>query len=116
MRWTGERGRTYFFQSELPYDVNETYGRDGFVGYRVGADVEAHDAHGVGVYHYFRDHAVTVPRAIACPPALEARFVAPLSVYLNGRGTIQRVINDKGNATGPAGGPGNVAHWCGGTL
>ncbi len=49
--WNGERGQTYFFQSELPYDVNQTnFGDKGFVGYRVGSEVRDHDAFGLGVY------------------------------------------------------------------
>jgi hypothetical protein len=54
--WTGERGRTYFYQSELPYDVTQAnYGDKGYVGYRVGEDVTAHEGYGVGVYTYMRD-------------------------------------------------------------
>ena len=45
-----------------------------------------HDAQGVGVYSFFRDHNVTVASGIVCPAALEASFVAPLSVFLNGFG------------------------------
>ena len=75
--------------------------------------VTEHDAYGVGVYHYFRDHEVRVPAAIRCPTGLEHRFRSPLTVFLNGRGTIQHVLNVRGNATGPKGGPGDVAHWCG---
>lgn len=36
--------------------------------------------HGVGIYHYFRDAAVTVQSAIIAPTALEPNFVSPLSV------------------------------------
>ena len=36
--------------------------------------------YGVGVYHYFRDAAVTVRSAIVAPTALERYFVSPLSV------------------------------------
>ena len=114
VRWSGERGATYFYQAELPYDgTNESYAVAGHVGYRVANAVTEHDAYGVGVYHYFRDHEVRVPAAIRCPTGLEHRFRSPLTVFLNGRGTIQHVLNVRGNATGPKGGPGDVAHWCG---
>lgn len=34
----------------------------------------------MGVYHYFRDAAVTVQSAIVAPTALEPYFVSPLTV------------------------------------
>lgn len=39
LEWNGEKGRTYFYQSELPYDVDQSYGDAGFVGYKVGDHV-----------------------------------------------------------------------------
>ncbi|CAJ1341081.1 unnamed protein product [Effrenium voratum] len=100
VQWNGERGKTFMFQAELPYDVSQAnFGDHGYTGYRVGGSVTAHEAYGVGVYHYFRDNIVTVPSAIIAPPALESSFASPLSVFLNGKGTILHVLNDKGNAT-----------------
>ena len=100
MQWYGERGRSYFYQSELPYDVTQAnFGDRGFVGYRVDAAVTQHDAWGTGVYHYFRDHKVTVASGIAAPAALVPRFHSPLTVCLNGSGTIQHIINDYGGQT-----------------
>ena len=76
---------------------------------------QAHDAWGVGVYHFFRDSAVTVARGVQVPAALEARVHAPLSVYLNGNGTMLHVINSDGNRTDPTNGGGSAAWWCGGS-
>jgi len=98
-QWSGERGRTYFYQSELPYDVTQSYGDAGYVGYRVNDTVRQHEAFGVGVYHYFRDFDVTVPRGIAAPPWLANSFELPLGVYLSGRGTMLKVLNDFGGVT-----------------
>lgn len=42
--------QTYFFQSELPYTVNHTYGDNGFAGFRVNESVKNHDGYGIGVY------------------------------------------------------------------
>ena len=56
--WNGERGKSFFFQAELPYDV-ESYP---YSGYAVAPTVTTHEAHGAGVYHYFRDFNVTVAR------------------------------------------------------
>jgi hypothetical protein len=112
--WEGERGATYFYQSELPYDVTQAnFGDKGYVGYRVAPGVTSHKGFGIGVYHFFRDNAVTVQTAIVAPAALESSFVSPLTVYLNGKGSVQHVINDKGNVTtGPAT---STAYWCGGS-
>merc|ERR1712012_1284256 len=62
--WNGERGSTFFFQAEFLYDVTEEYGSNGYAGYRVASDVTTHVAHGVGVYHFFRDFPVTVQSVI----------------------------------------------------
>jgi len=99
VQWSGNRGRTYFYQSELPYDVTQAYGDAGYVGYRVNNTVEAHTAVGTGVYHFFRDYAVTVQRGIAAPDWLADSFESPLSVYLTGRGRVLHVLNDRGSPT-----------------
>ena len=116
-QWYGERGRSYFYQSELPYDVTQAnFGDLGFVGYRVGPAVMQHDAWGTGVYHFFRDHNVTVASGIVAPAALVSSFTSPLSVYLNGNGTIQHVINGYGDHTGYGGvlgTGGEPAYYCG---
>jgi len=99
VKWNGERGAVYFYQSEMPYDVTQDYGNQGYAGYRVAEGVTSHLAYGVGVYHFFRDFEVNVTSGIVAPRALESSFVAPLGVYLNGNGTILHVINDKGATT-----------------
>mmetsp|Transcript_32763 Transcript_32763/g.75794 ORF Transcript_32763/g.75794 Transcript_32763/m.75794 type:complete len:607 (+) Transcript_32763:86-1906(+) len=102
--WNGEGGQVYFYQSELPYDVDQaSWGDNNFVGYRVSSDVQTHDAYGVGVYTYFRDYNVSSATGISAPAALEPSFVNPLAVHLNGYGSLTHVINDKGNATSDAG-------------
>jgi hypothetical protein len=145
-QWHGERGRSYFYQSEsaprggtptlnspqtiassathavgphlgtVPYDVTQAgFGDLGYVGYRVAPSVRDHDAWGTGVYHYFRDYAVTVRTGIVAPDALVPRFASPLAVYLNGMGTVQHVINDLGNQTDSSQGTGSPSYYCGST-
>jgi len=97
VQWNGERGVTYFMQSELPYDVTESYGTSGYVGYRVNDQVQEHDAYGIGIYHFFRDYPVVVESAIKVPSHLVSRFESPLSVYLNGMGTVKHIINELGD-------------------
>jgi len=99
VQWAGDSGETYFFQAELPYDVTQDFGDHGYVGYRVLDNVASHKAYGIGVYHFFRDFAVTVKRGIAVPEWLENSFECPLSVYLTGRGRIMHVINNRGGST-----------------
>ncbi len=52
------------------------------------------DRYGVGVYHFFRDYAVTVESGFVAPPT--ATFHAPLTVFLNGLGTINHILNEEG--------------------
>jgi hypothetical protein len=79
--WSGQRGATFFFQAELPYDVS-TYP---YAGYTVSPTVRSHNSYGAGVYHFFRDYEVTVQTGIKCPASLEASFVNPLAVFLDGK-------------------------------
>lgn len=99
VRWKGDRGRTFFFQSELPYDVTEAFGKAGHTGYRVANSVIEHVAYGVGVYHNFRDHPVTVDAGIIVPAGLVTSFVSPLSAYLDGKGSVRHVIGIEGGQT-----------------
>ena len=108
--WNGERGRTYFYQSELPYDVTQAqFGDPGYAGYRVADGVTQHAGYGIGVYHFFRDYAITVPTGIVAPST--ATFVSPVVVYLNGLGKVNHVLNDKGEPTGN-GTAGHQAYVC----
>jgi hypothetical protein len=112
--WNGERGETYFYQSELPYDVTQAdYGAPGYVGYRVNDAVTTHKAYGVGVYHYFKDYPVVTYTGIRCPSGMETSFISPLVVLLNGYGTVTHIINDQGASTSPASGAGAAVWWCG---
>jgi len=110
VQWNGDRGSTYFFQAEFPYDVTQEYG-DNHVAYRVAEGVSSHKGYGVGVYHFFRDNPVTVNTGIVCPASLEASFESPVGVFLNGLGTMSHIINDKGPATYKASGDDAYAQW-----
>lgn len=102
VQWNGNNGETHFFQAELPYDVTQAnWGDMNYVGYRVNDTVTEHKGYGVGVYHYFRDEAVTIERGIAVPAALESSFVAPFGVFLNGLGTMDHILNEQGDTTSP---------------
>jgi len=102
--WNGENGRVYFYQSEYPYDVTQdNYGTPAYVSYRVNSSVQNHHAWGVGVYSFFRDHAVTVANGIASGTASGVQFVNSITVFLNGLGQITHVVNGKGATVSAAG-------------
>jgi len=96
--WNGDNGRTYFFQCEYPFDVTESYATSNYVAYRVNTSVLNHTAYGVGVYSFFRDYDVTVNTAISTPTGSGIQFFSSLTVFLNGNGGINHVINQLGNA------------------
>lgn len=98
--WNGNGGKSYFYQSEFPYDVTQAnYGDKGYVAYRVGDNVTSHQAYGIGAYSYFRDQAVTVENGIKAPQRAGVTFTNSLSVFLNGYGQINHVINGQGNTS-----------------
>lgn len=103
--WNGERGRVYFYQSEMPYDVPSQAGwraggGDGYASYKVADHVTDHRAWGVGVYCFFRDAAVIADRAIEVPAGVSGGFEHMVTIWLNGQpgSEITHVINDVGAA------------------
>ncbi|WP_425956232.1 adenylyl cyclase [Xylanimonas sp. McL0601] len=100
--WNGERGTTVFYQSELPYDVPSQAAwsdgdRAGFASYRVADGVQTHTAYGLGVYSFFNQGVdIREASAIQTPVAPGIAFRSMTSVFLNGSGGIEHVINDTG--------------------
>ena len=98
--WNGDNGKAYFYQSEFPYDVTqENYGDMGYVAYKVGDSVSNHLAYGIGAYSFFRDNIVIVENGIKTPETSGITFVNSLSVFLNGNGRINHVIDGQGYAS-----------------
>ncbi|MCO6003467.1 RICIN domain-containing protein [Actinoallomurus purpureus] len=102
--WNGNGGRTYFYQSEMPYDVpnNASWtpggGTNGYASYKVAAGVTSHQAWGLGVYCYFSTNSgVVADRAIEVPSTGSA-FHDMVTVSLGGTGTISHIINNSGSA------------------
>jgi hypothetical protein len=102
--WNGERGRVYFYQSEMPYDPPtqaawRSRRGDGFASYKIGDAVTTHEAWGVGVYHFFRDAVVVADSGIEAPEGAGIRLHHLLTFRLGGgkKGSgIRHVINDRG--------------------
>jgi hypothetical protein len=103
--WNGNFGRTYFYQSEIPYDPpdQQSYtsapGVNGWASYKVADSVTSHEAWGLGIYSVFRHLNVTLSRAIEVPVKPTVRFHHMITVALDDKGEISNVIDDKGGAT-----------------
>jgi hypothetical protein len=103
--WNGDRGRTYFYQSEIPYDppdqpsYTSAKGTNGWASYKVADRVTNHEAWGLGIYSVFRHPNVTLTRAIEVPEKPTVRFHHMITVALDDKGEISNVIDNKGGAT-----------------
>ena len=104
--WNGERGRTYFYQSEMPYDPPDTTvwahsSTKGFASYKVADNVKSHEAWGLGIYTVFKtpivgDTAIEIPTA----PGVQIHHMVCVRL---GKGGLNHVLNATGAAS--MGGP-----------
>lgn len=102
--WNGEWGKTYFYQSEMPYDPpsqeewkNGT--TDGYASYKVADHVLTHQAWALGIYNTFQDAPVFAERAVEVPNTNGVQLKHLTTFYLSGKGGgIRHVINDVGDA------------------
>ena len=103
--WNGNGGRTYFYQSEIPYDppdqasYTSAPGVNGWASYKVADSVTSHEAWGLGIYSVFRHPNVVLTRAIEVPRKPDVRFHHMITVALDDKGEISNVIDDKGGPT-----------------
>ncbi|MEV5710351.1 adenylyl cyclase [Actinoallomurus sp. NPDC052274] len=116
--WNGERGRTVFFQNELPYDAPDQAawrhgGVDGWAAYKVADGVRTHEAWGLGSYIYTNvDPSLHATNAFEVPVTPGVRMHDLLTVSLNKAGTIDHVINGIGDPVTPTyQGPTNVVAY-----
>jgi hypothetical protein len=102
--WNGNHGRTYFYQSEIPYDppdqpsYTSSPGTDGWASYKVSDHVSSHEAWGLGIYSVFLRPHVVLTRAIEVPRSPGVRLHHMITVALGDLGEITHVINDTGEA------------------
>jgi hypothetical protein len=102
--WNGERGRTYFYQSEIPYDPpnqaswKSSSDKLGWASYKVANEIKIHEAWGLGVYSVFTYPNVVLSQAIEAPQAPGVRFTHMITVALADKGEILSVIDGKGGA------------------
>jgi hypothetical protein len=106
--WNGERGRTYFYQNELPYDPPSQSGwrRDsdrGWAAYKVADHVKEHHAIGMGVYANFTaDPRIVLASAVEVPQTPGVRMENVTTISLGGgMGTIAHLVNEAGAAARP---------------
>ncbi len=103
--WNGNDGRTYFYQSEIPYDppdqasFTSAPGTNGWASYKVADPVVNHEAWGLGIYSVFRHPNVVLTRAIETPVHVNVSFHHMITVALDNLGEISNVIDDKGGPT-----------------
>jgi len=103
--WNGNYGRTYFYQSEIPYDpptqavYTSTPGTDGWASYKVADSVTNHEAWGLGVYSVFTYPNVFLSHAIKAPVTPHVRFHDMITVCLLSHGGIRHIIDNKGDPT-----------------
>jgi hypothetical protein len=101
--WNGQHGTVIFFQNENPYDVPSQSawmanpGQKGYPAFRVGRSVTTFQGYGMGSYSYF-NQGVDIHNAMAfqAPSAPGVQFHDLLTVFLNGSGGIDSVINGTG--------------------
>jgi hypothetical protein len=100
--WNGERGKTIFYQSELPYDPPSQAAwtsptGNGYASYKVSNSVHSHEAWGMGVYSYFNQGVdIRTDRGIEVSTKPGVKFHNMVTVFLDGSGGIERTINEAG--------------------
>jgi hypothetical protein len=117
--WNGQGGDVIFFQNENPYEVPsqaswmETSTQDGYPAFYMPSSVTSFQGYGMGSYSYF-DQGVSIYNAMAfqVPDTSGVQFHDLLTVFLNGSGGINSVINGTGAAVNSSfGGPSDVVTY-----
>ena len=115
--WSGENGRTIFFQNEMPYDPPSqaawmNNGVNGFPAYKVADSVQNHEAWGMGSYSFFNvGPDIHAERAYEVPVTPGVKMHSLVTVFLNANGGIDHVINDTGAAVNSTNQVSNVVSY-----
>ncbi|MEJ5053377.1 hypothetical protein [Sphingobacterium sp. MYb382] len=106
--WLGERGRTFFFQNEPPYDApnqaawSSQGGRvDGYAAFKVANTVKEHHSIGLGSYAVFTgtDGNVNKKNGFEAPNSPKVKLDKMCITRFAGPGNILNVINGIGGST-----------------
>lgn len=117
--WTGQNGTVLFFQNENPYEVPSQDAwmasptQDGYPAFYMPNSVKSFQGYGMGVYSYFNQGVpIESSMAFQVPNTPNVQFHDILTVFLNGSGGIQSVINGTGAAVSSTfGGPSDVVSY-----
>ncbi|WUS95693.1 discoidin domain-containing protein [Streptomyces sp. NBC_00708] len=118
VRWSGENGKTIFFQNEKAYDApNQAAVQNGdikgYAAYKVDDSVTTHEGWGLGSYCYFNvDPSIRQDHGFEAPVKAGVKFHDLLVVSLGGQGQYNHVINNTGSPTsGTSTVPSNVVSF-----
>ncbi|GAA5160849.1 MULTISPECIES: discoidin domain-containing protein [Amycolatopsis] len=117
--WNGQQGTVIFFQNENPYEVPDqaawmaSPAQKGYPAFYLPAGVTSFTGYGMGSYSYFNQGAdIHSSMAFQAPSTPGVRFNDLLTVFLNGSGGIDSVINGTGAAVNSGnGGPSTVVSY-----
>ena len=118
VEWYGQGGKVIFFQNENPYDPPTQSAwmdgsTDGYPAFEVMPGVSTFTGYGMGSYSYF-NQGVAIENAEGFETPVNAGdvFTHIFTVFLNGSGGIESVINGTGAAVDSSnGGPSDVASY-----
>ncbi|MDR1840194.1 MAG: hypothetical protein LBQ93_11510 [Treponema sp.] len=114
--WIGDNGRTYFYQSESPYDpfsqdvyLSQNGTVDGWASYKVANSVTSHFAAGLGVYAVFnrtghardKSEPVFMENAIEVPDKPDVIIKHACIIDLSGDHGVATGIRSVVNGAGP---------------
>ncbi|XCM83939.1 discoidin domain-containing protein [Kitasatospora sp. HUAS MG31] len=105
VQWSGERGKTIFFQNEKAYDAPSQAAIQngavrGYAAYKVDDAVTTHEAWGLGSYCYYNvDPTIRQDHGFQAPVKPGVRFHDLLVNSLGGNGQFNHVINNVGAPT-----------------
>ena len=117
--WNGQNGEDVFFQSEMPYDPpsqaawNESATVSGYPSFEISPQVKTFIGYGMGAYSFFNQGVpIEASMAFQAPDTPGVRLNDLLTVFLNGSGGIQSVINGTGSPVSSTfGGPSDVVSY-----
>jgi hypothetical protein len=115
--WSGQDGKTIFFQNEMPYDPpNQAAwqhdGVNGYAAYKVMPNVRTHEAWGLGSYCFFNvNPSIHAFDAFEVPNAPGVSLHDILDLCISNQGTIDHVVNGTGPATQPNTVPNDVVSY-----
>ncbi|WP_406099141.1 discoidin domain-containing protein [Streptomyces sp. NBC_01013] len=118
VHWSGENGKTIFFQNEKAYDAPnqaaiQNGSTKGYAAYKVDDTVTTHEGWGLGSYCYFNvDPTIRQDHGFQAPVKPGVKFHDLLVVSLGGQGQYEHVINNTGSPTsGTSTVPSNVVSF-----